>query len=109
MSVHLGGPLDTTRLIEAVRLLVARHESLRTTVSPSGAHLCIAARMAIDVPVTAVDASAKDAVIQRAIAAEMARPFDLTAGPLFRAQILEFGWVWHLKCRTYSVRVQPDA
>ncbi|HEU5160839.1 MAG TPA: amino acid adenylation domain-containing protein [Streptosporangiaceae bacterium] len=98
-ALRLAGPLDVPALSGAVREVVARHESLRTTFGEAdgvegvegvegvdgGAAQVVQpppaadARLVAEVTLTAPDD------LDRVLAEESARPFDLRRGPLFRA------------------------
>jgi len=92
-AVRLRGPLDLPALRRAVRDIVARHDALRTrfVMTPAG----LAARATLDgelpVPVhdlTALPQTDRAAACDRTIARLAAAPFDLSAGPLWRALLV---------------------
>lgn len=87
-ALRLRGTLDVPALRAALDGLVARHEALRTVVATDGdgpvQRVLDDAAFALEV----VDLPADPAAEQAAAEAEAARPFDLTAGPLFRALLL---------------------
>jgi len=92
-SFRLRGRLDVDALRHALDALVARHESLRTTFREVDGEpmQVVAAQGSVDLEVvdlaprpeaehqSEVERSARDAV---------ERPFDLAAGPLFRARLV---------------------
>ncbi|WP_163871123.1 non-ribosomal peptide synthetase, partial [Myxococcus eversor] len=99
--VRLEGPLDAAALQRAFDELVRRHEALRTTffqqddqpyqrIAPHG-----------ELPLVRVDLShletsaARDEV-KRLLLEELARPFNLSTGPLIRAQLLELSAAEHV-------------
>ena len=93
VDLRLRGALDLVALQQALDALVARHESLRTTfaavngtpvqiVNPHGCALA-------HVDLTTVPEHGRDAEAARVAQEEVARPFDLAAGPLFRALLLQ--------------------
>ncbi|ONI88959.1 non-ribosomal peptide synthetase [Actinosynnema sp. ALI-1.44] len=88
--LRLRGDLDVARLNRALTGLVARHESLRTTFQ--------AERQVIHPP-TVVEAPVIDVAetdLDRVLATESRRPFDLGEGPLFRATLLRLSDVDHV-------------
>ncbi len=88
-AVQLRGPLDRAALRAAVADLVARHESLRTTVvERDGAPLqVVAPRVAVDLDEEDLRAAPGDALADR-VAAAVSAPFDLATGPLLRLRLL---------------------
>jgi len=99
IRLDLDGPLDAAALDAALAGLLARHESLRATVSPDGLSLQIAA-MGLTVPETidlrALGESDQEARITAMLGAAVEAPFDLAAGPLFRATLLRLGAERHV-------------
>ncbi|GGW45908.1 non-ribosomal peptide synthetase [Streptomyces lucensis JCM 4490] len=92
VAVRFTGALDTGALREALAAVVARHEALRTTFEESGGRPAQTVRPAGPVPLPVRDAGDLDADL----AAEYARPFDLTAGPLLRALLLRESGTSHV-------------
>ncbi|WP_447001975.1 non-ribosomal peptide synthase/polyketide synthase [Saccharothrix isguenensis] len=87
LALRLTGRLDVPALAEALRGLVARHESLRTTfdeVDGSGVQVV---HPAFDLPVPVLDLARGDD-LDAVLAEEYARPFDLRRGPLLRALVV---------------------
>ncbi|MGH3935070.1 MAG: condensation domain-containing protein, partial [Pseudonocardiaceae bacterium] len=92
IALRLRGPLQTPALIAAVRELVARHESLRTTfeeVDGKGTQV-VAPALDLAVPVVELPGAATptDAALGAVLSTEYGRPFDLRRGPLFRALLV---------------------
>ncbi|MDP5221079.1 condensation domain-containing protein, partial [Ruegeria sp. 2205SS24-7] len=85
-ALRLRGPLDVAALEAALVGLVARHAALRTHFEARGGtpEQVVAAAGGFTLPCERV---APEAVEAR-VAALLARPFDLTRGPLFRAHLL---------------------
>jgi amino acid adenylation domain-containing protein len=83
---RLRGPLEPDALERAISEVVARHEALRTTFPAVEGRprqeIVPAAPVALDL-VDVVD----EGVIDELVAEELSRPFDLAAGPLFRARL----------------------
>ncbi|MFE7482625.1 amino acid adenylation domain-containing protein [Streptomyces sp. NPDC057552] len=94
-GLRLSGEPDTEALARAVDLLVARHEVLRTTYAADDDGL----RQVVHEPVPGVLTLTGDlpaAGMDSAIRAELARPFDLTRGPLLRATLLSASALDHV-------------
>ena len=100
-AYRLDGRLDVEALERALLELERRHESLRTrfaTVDGVGVQLIdppgglVLARH--DLSGLAVDV--REAAARRLVEAEAALPFDLAAGPLFRAGLIDLGDDQHL-------------
>ena len=83
-SYCIHGKLDPQRLITAIRLLVNRHESFRTSFDIRNEQVMqkISPELEIDVPVLKI----KENEIQNKIA-EFKKAFDLRKAPLIRAEI----------------------
>ncbi|MDT8913027.1 non-ribosomal peptide synthase/polyketide synthase [Amycolatopsis sp. PS_44_ISF1] len=89
LALRVHGPLDVGALARALDSLIARHESLRTTFDPAGGH----PRQVVGPPwsaaLTATDLTGRPAAeVQRLLADDLARPFDLARGPLLRARLV---------------------
>ncbi|HEX8275310.1 MAG TPA: amino acid adenylation domain-containing protein, partial [Longimicrobiaceae bacterium] len=93
---RLHGPLDAAALDRALAEIVRRHEVLRTvftaeagepvqTVAPAGSWRLEAEDL------TGLGEAEREAEVRRRVQAEATRPFDLAAGPLFRALLLRTG------------------
>ncbi|HVH11426.1 MAG TPA: amino acid adenylation domain-containing protein, partial [Longimicrobium sp.] len=98
---RLEGAVDVDALERALGEVVRRHEALRTTFEErDGAPVQVVA------PFTGFvlpreywagsDGPEREAVLRARLAAEAARPFDLVAGPLFRATLLRMGAAEHV-------------
>ena len=120
LSLSLEGPLDERALVTSVHELVARHDSLRTTFSSDGEVARVAPTLSIEIPVEnlsdASDQDARSARLEAIVAEEAALPFDLQAGPLFRARLVRlsetshrlFLTAHHLVCDGWSTNVLLD-
>ncbi|MBV9110968.1 MAG: amino acid adenylation domain-containing protein, partial [Gemmatimonadetes bacterium] len=109
-ALRLAGPLDAAALERALGELVRRHETLRTAlVEVDGAPVQrIAPFDGFHLPVadlSALDPAAREAEVARRAADNADRPFDLAAGPLFRAALLRLGQQEHvlLLCLHHAV------
>ncbi|PYQ23999.1 MAG: hypothetical protein DMF81_06875 [Acidobacteria bacterium] len=89
LVLRLGGALDAGALARAIALLVERHEALRTTFHDSSGGTPV---QRIGPPPSAPSVLAiedvEPAFLDRRIAEEIAAPFSLATGPLFRARLL---------------------
>lgn len=93
-NVHVGlwlyGPLDLTALQNSLQVVVNRHDSLRTTFALEGKSLIQTVRRsrAIDLPVKDFSDLPDPYPATYALARqELAEPFDLGTGPLFRVHV----------------------
>lgn len=92
MSLRIKGAIDSVAMRRALQAIVDRHESLRTTFSTDGATLCINRSQSLDVTevdLSDLDASACESKLQEILQQDVATPFDLEHGPLFRAVIVK--------------------
>lgn len=88
--LQLCGHLDLPALTAALRALEERHEILRTTftVIDDAVYQKINEPRFTALPCQAITYT-EPAAIQRAVMAAWQQPFDLVAGPLWRAQLLQ--------------------
>ncbi|MEU9357984.1 amino acid adenylation domain-containing protein [Streptomyces sp. NPDC048301] len=89
VGVRLTGALDPDVLREALRDLVRRHESLRTTFGAVGGQGVQAVHDDLDpqwrtADLTATSEDAREERLRELVRAETIRPYDLQAGPLTR-------------------------
>ncbi|MFD3698352.1 amino acid adenylation domain-containing protein [Streptomyces sp. NPDC058646] len=90
-ALRLRGALDVPALQGALDALVDRHEALRTVVATGEegpVQRVLEDAAAAGFALRVVDLPADPAAEQAAAEAEAAQPFDLVAGPLFRALLL---------------------
>ena len=89
-AIWLSGELDVAALAKAFTDLIARHEGLRTTfpMFDGSAVQRVGPPRSCSLPVLGLATDSKASqldVASRRVGEELARPFDLAAGPLFRA------------------------
>ncbi|HEX2201844.1 MAG TPA: non-ribosomal peptide synthase/polyketide synthase [Longimicrobium sp.] len=95
-ALRLSGALDAASLERSLGEIVRRHESLRTVFTEAGgtAEQIVTPFAGFTLPVvdlSSLDDGEREAEVRRRAAEDAARPFDLTAGPLFRASLLRLG------------------
>ncbi|HET7233067.1 MAG TPA: amino acid adenylation domain-containing protein [Longimicrobium sp.] len=95
-GLRFSGPLNVVAVERALAAVVRRHEALRTIFREDDG---VPAQVVVPfsgfiLPVedlSGVDEPALEVAVRRRADEEAARPFDLTAGPLFRAVLLRLG------------------
>jgi amino acid adenylation domain-containing protein len=92
VTIRLQGELNVKLLTAALNLLVERHESLRTTLSPDGNTLCINSPAQFEIQ--PIDLSNLTPLAQTEKIAEIKHqsvitPFDLQHDALFRVELLK--------------------
>ena len=101
-GLRLAGQLDAGALERALREIVRRHESLRTTFALGAAGTPVQIvhdEMPFALPIeelASVPEPERDVEAHRRATAEGARPFDLSRGPLLRARLLRLAPGDHL-------------
>jgi len=96
--LRFRGPLDRDAMARAVAHLVARHQSLRATVSPDGT--CMLVGQPPEDPMEQKDLSglspeARAQALKTAHDTAVCTPFSLEQGPLFRAVLYRLGDAEH--------------
>jgi hypothetical protein len=100
-AFRLKGRPDVASLQQTLTAIVARHESLRTSFAIlDGQPMQIidtdASSSLTVVDVSGLDEVVREAEVQRYVAEEAARPFDLSVCPLLRAMLLRIGPAEHV-------------
>ncbi|MGH4010207.1 MAG: amino acid adenylation domain-containing protein, partial [Pseudonocardiaceae bacterium] len=89
LALRLRGRLQVPALTAAVRQLVARHESLRTTFDEVDGKATQVVHPPVDLAVPVVELpGATDAALDEVLSTEHRRPFDLRRGPLLRVLLV---------------------
>lgn len=110
IELRLEGELDVDILRCCLQILVDRHESLRMTISPDGAWLCVLEKLGLDVPLIEAGSDIEVAAAGRDA---MRDPFDLRDGPLIRFVVVrrspQLGFLMfvahHIVCDGWSTAV----
>ncbi|WP_232324443.1 non-ribosomal peptide synthetase, partial [Variovorax sp. WDL1] len=99
MRLRLKGVLDTAALALALDRLVARHESLRATISPDGTQLLIgepAPVVLAEHDLGTLDVAAQERRLEDDGLAVVLERFNLEQGPLFRAALYRLSSIDHV-------------
>lgn len=98
VSLHLRGALDVERLRAAVQALPQRHDALRATFSDDGLWLRIPAQAAaFEIALRDVSTSQNPQADLAAICERhVSEPFDVSRGPLLRAEIVRLAPEHHV-------------
>jgi hypothetical protein len=89
IAVRMKGVLDRQAVASSFNDIVRRHEVLRTTFASLDGDLVQMIAVEREVDLMVVTLAASDDRVQRAIAEEAQRPFDLSRGPLIRLCLLQ--------------------
>ncbi|WP_328491695.1 non-ribosomal peptide synthase/polyketide synthase [Streptomyces sp. NBC_00414] len=101
LALRLRGRLDTRALAAALRKLVTRHESLRTTFDTVDGRGVQVVGPPMEVPLPLDDLSGlpegdRTVRLEKRLAADRALPFDLREGPLLRAGLIRLAGDEHV-------------
>ncbi|VVP65080.1 Linear gramicidin synthase subunit D [Pseudomonas fluorescens] len=113
-ALRLKGPLNREALRKSFAQLQVRHETLRTTFEQDGQQARPVVH--IDLPLQLDEQPVEESAINPAVAREIARPFDLRNGPLWRALLLHVSaeehvlvlTVHHIAADGWSMQVMVD-
>ena len=105
VALRLRGPLSQSALQQSLDEIVARHESLRTTFKEQGRDpvQVIDPPRSVAMPcedISRMVLAEREAHVERRVAEEATRPFDLSSGPLLRAMLLRLGDLEHVLTMT---------
>lgn len=114
--LRLQGALDIEVLHRSLRELVRRHEALRTTFDEAGGHQLVQQGSDPGLPIVDISDLPRGEQARRVSAlldTDMATPYDLVNGPLFRPTLIRFGpadhslvlAAHHLVCDGWSFEV----
>nr|WP_223514287.1 non-ribosomal peptide synthetase [Pseudomonas sp. GL-B-19] len=113
-ALRLKGSLNLNALRETFAQLQARHQTLRTTFEQDGqqVHPVLHDTLALQLEQRTLDQSS----VESAVAEEIARPFDLRNGPLWRVLLLQVNTdehllvltVHHIAADGWSMQVMVD-
>ncbi len=87
LQIDFSGSLDVAALSRAVDAVIARHDSLRATISSDGMDMLVAEASPGVMIIT--DAAGDERVLADACSHAVETSFDLLAGPLFKAQLVK--------------------
>jgi len=121
-GLGFSGPLDVAALQDAMQAIAKRHEALRTVFGPGPEGLPeqrVQAEVRIDMPfvdLSVLDAAAREARYEQAVAQVCRTAFDLTAGPLLRCALLKMAdgehqlllMMHHIVSDAWSVQLMLD-
>jgi len=112
-SVRIIGPLDIPILERSLNAVIRRHESLRTVFMTQDSQPFQYIHSELFVPLVVqdlshIDGSEIEQEVERRAFLEAQRPFDLTTGPLVRADLLRLGPQDHVVLFTLHHIVSDD-
>jgi amino acid adenylation domain-containing protein len=101
LSLRLRGPLNRGALEQSLNHVLRRHEILRTTfVAEQGAPVpVVVAELKLELPpvdLTHLGETERESEAQRRLQSAAASPFDLSRGPLVRAELFRLGPAEHV-------------
>lgn len=104
-AFRLSGPVRTDALAAAVASLLKRHEILRSTIimADGTPRLSVQLPQPVEIPVmelTQLEPAVREGEARRLAQEEVARPFDLSKGPLLRLLLMCLGPADHVAVMT---------
>src|SRR5579862_1672246 len=93
-SLNLEGAVNLGALQEALRQVLRRHDAFRCRLSATGDSQTFDSEVHVEISLQdleTVESGILAGRIEKIIAQDMATPFDLVHGPMFRAQLLKLG------------------
>jgi glutamate-1-semialdehyde aminotransferase/acyl carrier protein len=99
MTLRLRGALNVGAMEQSLRMVVARHESLRTTFDLEDDSQQIAASVILEIPLhdfSAIEPGARQARTTDWLKKEIGKPFDLLRGPVLRVCLVKLAAEEHL-------------
>ncbi len=94
VQLTLRGELDAEALTKAMRQLVQRHDSLRSSFGPDGTEMLVGDGSDFAFTISDLSLLSEEEradLLGKAVEAEVLEPFDLQRGPLFRASVYKVG------------------
>ncbi|MFN2285313.1 MAG: amino acid adenylation domain-containing protein [Anaerolineae bacterium] len=89
IAVTLNGPLNIAALEESLNAIIQRHAILRTTFTAIDGEPVQVVASTLHIPLVVTDMTSQtEADVETQLIKEARAPFDLTQGPLVRAQVL---------------------
>lgn len=92
-SLRLTGTLNVEALRKALQIFVDRHDALRSKFGPEGDYQEYLSQYTVDLPLrdlSGLTAEKKVQQVEAIIEEDMATPFHLVQGPMFRAQLVRW-------------------
>jgi len=100
VTLEADALLDAGLVSRALRILLQRHESLRATFSVDGSQMLVSAAPALPFSEASFISQHE---LQMAIQQDVAVPFDLVSGPLFRTRLLHHEGASHLVLAAHHI------
>jgi len=91
ITLRMQGQLDVVTLQKTMNLLMARHDALRATFSPTGESMHFSAIQPLNFPVTDLSTHSSDAaeaLFNKILDSDAGTAFDLVHGPAIRAHLV---------------------